>query len=86
MHIFVFLHLTVYKPGKVSRFLNNSREAFITSIYLIYRYDFGKLSQSMFKKIQVIINYCRDYGMIINKQKTRFMVINDIFDTREVIL
>ena len=30
------------------------------------------------------MDYCTDYGMIINEQKTRFMVFNGIFDTKEL--
>ena len=41
---------------------------------------FGNLSQNIFQKIQVILNYCKDYGRIINEQKTRFMAINDNID------
>ena len=38
----------------------------------------------MFEKIQVIMSYCTDYGMIINEEKTRFMAFIGIFDTKEV--
>ena len=38
---------------------------------------FSNLSQNILYKIQVILNYCKDYGRIINEQKTRFMATND---------
>ena len=38
----------------------------------------------MLKKTEVIMNYSRNYGMIINEQKSRFMAISGIFDTREL--
>ena len=35
------------------------------------------------KKIQILVDYCKDYGMVINEKKTKFMAFNGTDTSKE---